>query len=140
MKYQVFVSGAPKSRAETEFSDANNHPGGDGAAYANHGGAPVLRRFPPVIQFLTDVDPLVQHQLQTLCVRAHRQGRNLQDVCQELYVYARSIGYMLTLGVQEVFSNQMPSFPQQTVHSALLMVDVKRIAAPEGYHGGRVAV
>ncbi len=116
------------------------HYGGDGAAFAGHGGTPVLRRFPPVVQFLTDVDPYVQNELQSLCVKAHRQGKNVQDVCQELYIYARSIGYILTLGVQEVFSSQMPSFPHQTVQSALIMVDVKRITSPNGYHEGRVAV
>lgn len=160
MKYQVYVSGAAKSRAEAERTEpeagrrgyardggdghthegAQSNSGGDGAAFAGHSGRPIVRRFPPVIQFLTDVDPYVQQQLQTLCMRAHRQGKNIQAVCEELYVYARSIGYVLSLGVQEVFSSQMPSFPGQTVQSALLLADVKRLSSPNGYHEGRVAV
>lgn len=149
MKYHVFVSGAPKSRSRDESANVQDphsareereSGGGDGATFAGHGGTPVLRRFPPVIQFLTDVDPYVQQQLQSLCIKSHRQGKNLQELCEELYVYARSIGYVLTLGVQEVFSSQMPSFPRQTVQSALLMADLSRITSPNGYHQGRVAV
>ena len=145
MKYQVFVSGAPRSQTGSEMPrgeatrDGYRESGGDGSPRDRHRGVPAIRRFPPVLQFLTEVDPLVAHQLESRSLRLHRQGRQLQEICDDLYLFARSIGYDLVLGVQEVLGPQMPSFPGQTVHSALLMADLRRIAAPGGYHQGRMA-
>lgn len=124
------------------------HPGGDGATRPPGGpqaGIPIdetprqlLRRFPPVLQFLTRPDALVEQQMETIALQAHRKGMSLKQICQEVYYYARSVGYEATLGVQEVYSGEMPSFPGQTVMSALLLVDLKRILPQEGYHQGRV--
>jgi hypothetical protein len=131
--------------------------GGDGAAYSSDGrmpslgisshspepdraGTPGIRCFPPVIQFLTDVDPDVQRRLQAICTDMQFYEKGLQNVCRELYLCARSEGYELSLAVQQVFSTQMPSFPNQTVQTALLLADAKPIASPKTYRYSRVAV
>lgn len=149
-KYQVYVSGTPRpSRARTVTDEEEACIQGDGAGYgpepeiprATVGASPrpLVRRFPPVLQFLTQVDPLVEQQMHTIVVQAHRKGMTLNQICEEVYYHARSLGYEATLGIQEVYSAGMPSFPNQTVMSALLLVDLQRIQAPEGYHQGRRA-
>lgn len=115
---------------------------GDGAGYGqgvphasvNPPPRPVVRRFAPVLQFLTSSDPLVEQQLQSLVTQAHRKSLTLQQICEEVYHYTRTLGYEVALGVQEVYSTGMPSFPDQTVKSALILVDLWRIQAPDGYH------
>jgi hypothetical protein len=131
--------------------------GGDGAAYSPDGrtpslgisshspepdriGTPGIRCFPPVIQFLTDLDPDVRRRLQTICTEMQFHEKGLQDVCRELYLCARTEGYELSLAVQQVFSTQMPSFPNQTVQTALLLADATPIASAKTYRYSRVAV
>lgn len=146
---------SPRRSSAAHSGHAHDSAGGDGALYAGSPGgaaggdgvpykpregraASVPRRFPPVIQFLTDVDPRLRQQLKALCAKSHRQGRDLQDVCRDLYLHAQSEGYDLTLGVQQVFSTKMPSFQSETVESALLLADVRPLSkAAESLHGSR---
>lgn len=131
--------------------------GGDGAAYSPDGrtpslgirshspesgrvGTPGIRCFPPVIQFLTDLEPDLQRRLQAICTDMQFHEKGLQDVCRELYLCARTEGYELSLAVQQVFSTQMPSFPNQTVQTALLLADATPIASAKTYRYSRVAV
>ena len=54
-----------------------------------------------------------------------RRGLSTEDICGELYGYARTLDYRATIGVQEVVTEDMPSFPGEKVASALLLVDLK---------------
>ena len=103
-------------------------PGGDGAASGSIRHAhpvPVARRFPPVIQVLTVDDPSAEQQLSGCATESYRAGKALRDICTDVHRLARSLGYDATIGVQEVYSTSMPSFPGQTVISALLMLDLR---------------
>lgn len=103
-------------------------PGGDGVSgrsvhYAHP--VPVVRRFAPVIQMLTVEDAGIELQL-TECARAaYRDGKALQEICTDVYARAHALGYEATIAVQEIYSTSMPSFPGQTVISALLMLDLR---------------
>jgi hypothetical protein len=109
-------------------------PGGDGAAVGTVRHAhpvPVARRFPPVIQVLTVDDPSAEHQLAACANESYREGKALRDICTDVHRLARAIGYDATIGVQEVYSTSMPSFPGQTVISALLMLDLRPLWSNE---------
>ena len=102
-------------------------PGGAGSAerrVRTHP-VPVARRFPPVLQILTVNDPDAEHQLTARAHDSYREGKALRDICADVHDLARTIGYEASIGVQEVFSTTMPSFPGQTVISALLMLDLR---------------
>jgi len=145
MKYQVFISGAPKKRQA-------RHAGGDGASRISGERAPRIsgdgasarvhdhdeqvpevKRFPPVLQMLTDVEPSFERQMNVQAMAAFRQGKDINQICEELFYCAISCGYDATLGVQEIYSTSMPSFPNQTVLSTLLMVDAKKKGVTPGY-------
>ena len=103
-------------------------PGGDGAATGtvrHSHPVPVARRFPPVIQVLTVDDPSAELQLATCATDSYREGKALRDICTDVHRHARSLGYDATIAVQEVHSTSVPSFPGQTVISALLMLDLR---------------
>ncbi len=103
-------------------------PGGDGAVSGrirHSHPVPVARRFPPVIQVLTVDDPSAERQLSECANESYRTGKALRDICTDVHRLARSLGYDATIGVQEVYSTSMPSFPGQTVISALLMLDLR---------------
>ncbi len=102
--------------------------GGDGATSTSVRHAtpiPVARRFAPVVQVLTPVDPGAEARLLAVARQSFAEGKALKDICTDLYRFARASGYEATIGVQEVYSTSMPSFPGQTVISALLMVDLR---------------
>ena len=116
MTYDLFVSGTPKKRIRVDRDPIAGRLGAP---------KPLLRRFPPVLQFLTTHSPDVEARLRGLCLDAYRRGKSLEDICSEIYNFAFSLGYEATIGVQEVYSSSMPSFPQQTVMSALLLIDLQ---------------
>ena len=84
---------------------------------------PVVRRFPPVLLFITRTEQHIEQTLRTICLRAFRAERSIDQICGAIYQAALSMGFLVTIGVQEIFSNNMPSFPHETVMSALLMID-----------------
>ena len=86
---------------------------------------PVLRRFPPMLQFLTINQAAVEKQLESVAVQAFRNGSDLDDICSEIYNFAMSLGFKATIGMQEVYCSEMPSFPNQTLMTALLMIDLQ---------------
>jgi hypothetical protein len=122
MKYALTVSGphdnqgSDRSTRESAFT-ADKAPG--------H--VPVVRRFPPALQFLTRAEPFVEAQLQTAAAHAFKQGRRTDQVCGVLYHTARELGYHVTIGVQEVYSSNMPSFPGETIMTALLLIDATEL-------------
>jgi hypothetical protein len=117
MTYDLFVSGTPRQRIRVDREPVAGRVGGSPK--------PVLRRFPPVLQFLTTHSPDVEAQLRAVSLDAYRRGKSLEEICNEIYNFAFSLGYEATIGVQEVYSKSMPSFPQQTIMSALLLVDMR---------------
>ena len=114
MKYPVHVSGSSAGRQEdytrTEYESA---------------GAPVVKRFPPIIQFLTRSEQFVEAHIQAALLQAFQAGKSTDQICAAIYQAAHTMGYIITIGVQEVYSSNMPSFPNQTVMSCLLMVDFR---------------
>ena len=115
MTYDLFVSGTPRQRGRVDREPIARRAGSP---------TPVLRRFPPVLQFLTTHSPDVEAQLRAISLEAYRRGKTLEDICSEIYNQAFALGYEATIGVQEVYSSSMPSFPGQTVMSALLLIDL----------------
>ena len=85
--------------------------------------APVVRRFPPVIQYLSRCEQFIEDQIQAVSLRAFKAGKSVDEICAAMYKAAISLGYIITIGVQEVYSAKMPSFPGQTIMSCLIMVD-----------------
>lgn len=84
-----------------------------------------MRRFTPVLQFLTKTNPKLEHQLNAVSDRVFNGGGTLEQVCSEVHQAAQRMGYMATIGVKEVYSSEMPSFPNETVMSALLIIDLR---------------
>ena len=117
MKYPFSVSG------NTQQGDAGH---ADSQSYRQEYGSssvPVVRRFPPTLQFLTRAEQSVEAQLQAVALRFFNDGKSLDQICGALYQTGLSLGYTLTIGLQEVYSSKMPSFPGQTVMTCLIMVD-----------------
>ena len=133
MKYDVIIEGKEQKRsATTDQAWDTPEPRGPRPV-------PVARRYPPVVQVLTPMDASVEHQLSAFALQSYKQGKALKEICRDLYHYAHSLGYEATIGVQEVYSASMPSFPGQTVISALLMVDVRPLWVQDGDSGHRAS-
>lgn len=131
MKYDVIIEGKGQRSAVSE----------EGWSSADREGprpVPVARRYPPVVQVLTPADPSVEQQLSAFARQSYKQGKALKDICRDLYHFAHSLGFEATIGVQEVYSASMPSFPGQTVISALLMIDVRPLWMKEEVSGARM--
>ncbi len=139
MKYEVHISGNPSTRRGERVDRApqppRNRPPQPPPEARMSGVA--LHRFPPIIQVLTQVSPQIQQRLQAIGTQAFQQGKNLEQICQDIYNFVNTLGYEATLGVQEVYSASMPSFPGQTVTSALIMMDIYAVdqqhASPKQY-------
>lgn len=86
--------------------------------------ASLEQRFPPVVQVLNMTVPHIQERLQDIATIGFRRGLDSEAICSELYGYARTLDYDATIGVQEVCTDQMPSFAGRTVASALMLVDL----------------
>ena len=117
MKYPFSVSGTNQQGAAGQA---------DSRTYRQEYGStshPVVRRFPPTLQFLTRAEQSVEAQLQAVALRTFNDGKSLDQICGALYQAGLSLGYRLTIGLQEVYSSKMPSFPGQTIMSCLIMVD-----------------
>ncbi|GAB5518212.1 MAG: hypothetical protein RhofKO_04630 [Rhodothermales bacterium] len=137
MRYPTYISGSPIS------SGTRMGPGLGGADTANGFGAGLgyeepahpnsgatLRRFPPLLQFLTRTTPYVEQQLRMLAGQLFDQGRTLDQICGAVHQAAHALGYTATIGVKEVFSSEMPSFPGETIMSALLIMDLRPVQGP----------
>jgi hypothetical protein len=84
-----------------------------------------LKRFPPVLQLITDIDPIVANKLNELVWRSHRAGQDLTQTCAALTSAAQQLGYRVKIGVQEVYVASMPSYPGETIMTALLVMDAR---------------
>ncbi|HEX7072104.1 MAG TPA: hypothetical protein VF190_14925 [Rhodothermales bacterium] len=84
-----------------------------------------VRRFPPVLQFLTRSSPHVEREIRARTLEAFRRGKSIEQICSDIYRTALECSFYATIGVQEVSSRSMPSFPEETVVSALLMIDLR---------------
>ncbi len=122
MKYALTVSG-PHANQGSDRSTLESALTADKAP----GHVPVVRRFPPALQFLTRAESFVEAQLQIAAAHAFKQGRRTDQICGVLYHTARELGYHVTIGVQEVYSSNMPSFPGETIMTALLLIDTTEL-------------
>jgi hypothetical protein len=131
MKYDVIIEGKGQRSATTDS-------GWKSGEREDPRPVPVARRYPPVVQLLTQADPSVEQQLSAFAKQSYKQGKTLKEICKDLYHFAHSLGFEATIGVQEVYSASMPSFPGQTVISALLMVDIRPLWMKEEVTGARM--
>lgn len=115
MKYPLYVTGPRQG-------GTNNHNNQNQRSEYN-AGAPVVRRFPPVVQYLSRSEQYIEDQLQAIALRTFKDGRSIDEICSAMYQAALSMGYVITIGVQEVYTGNMPSFPRETVMSCLVMID-----------------
>jgi hypothetical protein len=93
---------------------------------------PLLRRFPPVLQFVTKQRSDVAADLNRLATQGYDRGLSLDDIRSELIAYLSSRGFGAFIRVHEVRSEDMPSYPGQTILTGMLIVDLKQAApAPE---------
>jgi hypothetical protein len=88
---------------------------------------PASRRFPPTLQFLTDVDPAIQNHMSALAWQGHRKGRTIKEISTAIKGLGRALGYHVAIGVQEVSSDSMPSYPGQRVVTTLIMLDISQV-------------
>ncbi|MFK7848534.1 MAG: hypothetical protein AB8G77_24825 [Rhodothermales bacterium] len=124
MKYPLYISGAgPNAGADQQ---ENTHR----SEYHTKSG-PLVRRFPPAVQFLSRCEQFIEDQVQAIALRTFKAGKSVDEVCAAMYKTALSLGYIITIGVQEVYSSNMPSFPKETVMSCLIMIDF----TPAGLQG-----
>ena len=84
-----------------------------------------IRRFPPVLQFLTEPGETVERDLRAVCLRAFRGRKSIEQICAAVYHRALTLGFTATIGLQEVYSTSMPSFSGETVWSVLLLIDMQ---------------
>jgi hypothetical protein len=85
----------------------------------------VLRRFPPVLQFLTRQRADVAAELNRLVSQGYERGLNLSEIRGELVAYAASQGFSAFIRVHEVRTEDMPSFPGQTILTGMFLVDLR---------------
>ncbi len=116
MKYPLYVSGAQQKAGANQHENTNRHE-------YQQTNTPVVRRFPPSIQYLTRSEQFIEEQIQSVALRTFKSGKTIDEVCSAMYKTALSLGYIITIGLQEVYSSNMPSFPSETVMSSLIMVD-----------------
>ena len=116
MKYPLYVTGGQQKAgaSDHEYTHRNEY---------QQANTPVVRRFPPAIQFLTRSEQFIEEQIQAVALRTFKSGKTIDEVCAAMYQAALSLGYMITIGLQEVYSSNMPSFKDETVMSCLIMVD-----------------
>lgn len=87
---------------------------------------PLLRRFPPVLQFVTKQRSDVTADLNRLVTQGYERGLSLEDIRAELMKFLSSRGFRAFIRVHEVRSEDMPSFPGQTILTGMLIVDLKQ--------------
>ena len=124
MKYPLYISDGQKQAGGSQQENANR-------SEFHTNDAPVIRRFPPAIQFLSRCEQFIEDQLQAIALRTFKTGKSVDEICAAMYRTALSLGYIITIGVQEVYSASMPSFPKETIMSCLIMIDF----TPAGQQG-----
>jgi hypothetical protein len=83
----------------------------------------------PLVQVISQSPARAEEALQLVCRWAHQKGYSVPDTCKEVHKRARELGYEAVLNVQEIASSTMPSFPDRTVMSALILVDLQPVVA-----------
>ena len=57
-----------------------------------------------------------------------------RNTCEELFHYARSLGYHALISAHEVQSSDVPFHSAETVKSGLILVELERIQPRNGFH------
>lgn len=84
-----------------------------------------IRRLPPVLQLVTPIDPAVERQLGTLIRAAWRAEKDVKTTCRALEAVMKRLGYRVKIGMKEIYVDQVPSCPGETVMSALILMDAE---------------
>lgn len=88
---------------------------------------PALRRFPPVLQFLTTQRSDVNATLRRVSVAAFEYGMSLDDIRDEIVTCAVELGYRAAVQMQEIRTENLPSYPEETIYTGLMLVDLQPI-------------
>ncbi len=81
---------------------------------------------------MTRQRPDIAAELNRLVNQGYERGLNLNEIRGELVAYAASQGYSAFIRVHEVRTEDMPSFPGQTILTGMLLIDLRPgPAAPE---------
>ncbi|PIQ61267.1 MAG: hypothetical protein COV99_09860 [Bacteroidetes bacterium CG12_big_fil_rev_8_21_14_0_65_60_17] len=84
-----------------------------------------IRRLPPVLQLITPIDPAIEHQLDALIRAAWRADKDVKTICRALEAVMQRLGYRVRIGMKEIHVDQVPSFPGETVASALILMNAE---------------
>ncbi len=88
---------------------------------------PAVRRFPPVLQFLTFQRSDVNATLRRVSAAAFEYGMSLEEIRDELMTSALELGYAAAVRMQEIRTEDLPSYPEQTIYTGLMLVDLQSI-------------
>ncbi|NNE34001.1 MAG: hypothetical protein HKN13_02120 [Rhodothermales bacterium] len=88
---------------------------------------PAVRRFPPVLQFLTFQRSDVNATLRRVSAAAFEYGMSLDEIRDEIITSALELGYRAAIRMQEIQTEDLPSYPEQTIFTGLMLVDLQAI-------------
>ena len=88
---------------------------------------PAVRRFPPVLQFLTFQRTDVNSTLRRVSAAAFEYGMSLDEIRDEIVTSALELGYSAAIRMQEIRTEDLPSYPEQTIYTGLMLVDLQAI-------------
>jgi len=91
---------------------------------------PAVRRFPPVLQFLTFQRSDVNASLRRVSAAAFEYGMSLEEIRDQIVTSALELGYRAAVRLQEVRTEDLPSYPEQTIYTGLMLVDLQSISIP----------
>jgi len=91
---------------------------------------PAVRRFPPVLQFLTFQRSDVNASLRRVSAAAFEYGMSLEEIRDELISQAFEMGYLAAVRMQEIRTEDLPSYPEQTIFTGLMLVDLQPAILP----------
>lgn len=86
-----------------------------------------LQPLPPIIHFLQHQDVHLEQRLLSLCTRVCFEGADLHTLCRRINVEALMHGYQAVIRIQLVTSQGLPSFPEHTVATGVVMIDLVSI-------------
>lgn len=82
-------------------------------------------RFAPRVQVLNEAESHLEDRLQDVARAAFERGLDNHAICAEVLRHAEALDYDATIGVQEVRSDEMPSFEGRLVVSTVMLIDLQ---------------
>lgn len=121
MRYETLIE------SEEQLAFRTRRTRGDRAASSLRRPDGTVRAFPPAVQILTPVDPAVENKVAELVWKAHRAGRDLEEICGGIHSLLSRLEYNPAISVQEVYTSNMPSFRGETISTALILIDLRTV-------------